>query len=83
MKTERQTTFKLLPIIFSYQANRIVGQENIIILTNKSVFLNEQFRKLFRGVYEERSPSFTLHTQNQLLLIKRDMTCRQQGLAVG
>ena len=81
MKTERQTTFKLLPIIFSYQANRIVGQENIIILTNKSVFLNEQFRKLFRGVYEERSPSFTLHTQNQLLLIKHDMTCRQQGLA--
>ena len=61
MKTERQTTFKLLPIIFSYQANRIVGQENIIILTNKSVFLNEQFRKLFRGVYEERSPSHPAH----------------------
>ena len=61
MKTERQTTFKLLPIIFSYQANRIVGQENIIILTNKSVFLNEQFRKLSRGVYEERSPSHPAH----------------------
>ena len=31
--------------------------------------------------YMRRGLPLTLHTQNQLLLIKRDMTCRQQGLA--